>query len=60
MGSDTNAVVDPQMRVRGVAGLRVIDCSVIPSMVAGNTNGPVMALAARGADLILEAQEAGA
>ncbi len=45
MGSDNRAVVDPDLRVRGVAGLRVVDCSVMPAPVSGNTNAPVMALA---------------
>lgn len=52
-GDDT-AVVDEHLRVRGVEGLRVVDCSVLPVMVAGNTNGPVMAIASRAAELILE------
>ena len=46
-------VVDPKLRVRGVSGLRVVDCSVMPQVVSGNTNGPVMAIAWRAADLIL-------
>jgi choline dehydrogenase-like flavoprotein len=54
MGSDADAVVDPLCKVRGVDGLRVMDCSVLPFMVAGNTNAPIMAMAARAADLILE------
>ncbi|MBV9511790.1 MAG: GMC family oxidoreductase N-terminal domain-containing protein [Caulobacteraceae bacterium] len=53
IGQDSMAVVDPQLRVRGLAGLRVMDCSVMPTQVSGNTNGPVMAMAWRGADLIL-------
>ncbi len=52
MGTDAQAVVDPQLRVRGVSGLRVVDCSVMPTQVSGNTNGPVMALALRAAELI--------
>jgi len=47
-------VTDPRLRVRGVAGLRIVDCSVMPAIPSGNTNGPVMALAWRAADLILE------
>ena len=54
MGVDAQAVLDPRLRVRGVAGLRVVDCSAMPTQVSGNTNGPVMALAWRAADLILE------
>jgi choline dehydrogenase-like flavoprotein len=52
MGTDTGSVVDPKLRVRGVSGLRVADCSVMPTQVSGNTNGPVMALAWRAAELI--------
>lgn len=54
MGSDAHAVVDAQLRVRGVSGLRVADCSVMPALVSGNTNGPAMALGWRAANLILE------
>ena len=54
MGADENAVLDPQLRVRGVRGLRVMDLSVIPGMVSGNTNGPMMAMAWHAAELILE------
>ncbi len=54
MGSDEAAVVDPRLRVRGVEGLRVVDCAVMPAPVTGNTNAPAMALAWRAADLILE------
>ncbi|GGE00255.1 GMC oxidoreductase [Polymorphobacter glacialis] len=53
MGKDDAAVVDPQLRVRGVSGLRVIDTSVMPVIPAGNTAGPTMAMAWRAADLIL-------
>ncbi len=54
MGVDDDAVVDPRLRVRGVAGLRVMDCSIYPEMISGNTNAPTMALAWRAADLFLE------
>jgi choline dehydrogenase-like flavoprotein len=53
MGKDESAVVDPQLRVRGVDNLRIMDCSVLPVMVAGNLNGPMMAMAARAAEVIL-------
>jgi choline dehydrogenase len=53
LGHDPMAVVDPMLRVRGVSGLRVVDCSIMPTLVSGNTNGPVMAIAWRAADLIL-------
>jgi choline dehydrogenase-like flavoprotein len=52
MGTDEGAVVGPDLRVRGFAGLRVVDCSVMPGPVTGNTNAPAMALAWRAADLI--------
>lgn len=53
MGSDAGAVVDPALRLRGLAGLRVIDASVMPEMVSGNTQAAVMMIADRGADLVL-------
>jgi choline dehydrogenase-like flavoprotein len=55
MGADPDSVVDPQLRVRGVEGLRVMDLSVTPTMISGNTNGPMMAMAWHAADLILDA-----
>ncbi len=55
MGTDpANSVVDARCRVHGVEGLRVADCSIMPTPVSGNTNGPVMAVAERAAELILE------
>jgi len=54
MGNDESSVVDPQLRVRGVDGLRVVDTSIFPFMLSGNTNGPAMVMAWRAADLILE------
>ena len=53
MGTDPESVVDPQLRVRGVTGLRVMDTSIMPIIPSGNTNGPTMAMAWRAADLIL-------
>ena len=53
MGSADDDVVDPSLRVRGVHNLRVVDCSVMPTMISGNLNGPAMAMAWRAADLIL-------
>ena len=52
MGIETRAVVDPQLRVRGVTGLRVVDASVFPTLVSGNTMGPVIAAAWRASELI--------
>ena len=54
MGHDAMSVLDDRLRVRGVNGLRVVDLSVFPTLISGNTNGPVMAVAWRAADLILE------
>ena len=52
MGSDDQAVVDDQLRVHGVQGLRVVDCSIMPTLVSGNTNAAAVAIAERAADLI--------
>lgn len=58
MGKDEHSVVDPQLRVRGVEGLRVMDTSVMPVIPAGNTQAPTMAMAWRAADLILASKAA--
>lgn len=52
MGSDSTAVVDSQLRVNGVTGLRVVDASIMPTVISGNTNAPTIAIAEKGADLI--------
>jgi choline dehydrogenase-like flavoprotein len=54
MGSDARSVTDSDLRVRGVQGLRVVDCSVMPAPVSGNTNAPAMALAWEAARRILK------
>lgn len=54
MGPDASSPVDPHLRVRGIESLRIMDCSVLPVMVAGNLNGPMMAMANVAAELILE------
>jgi choline dehydrogenase len=53
MGSDDAAVVDPQLRVKGVSGLRVVDASTMPNCTVGNVNATVVVIAEKAADLIL-------
>jgi choline dehydrogenase len=57
MGSDPAAVVDDQLRVHGIAGLRVIDASIMPTVTSGNTNAAVIMIAEKGADMIKAAAQ---
>jgi choline dehydrogenase len=53
MGSDPMAVVDDRLCVHGIAGLRVVDCSIMPTLTSGNTHAPAVMIAEKASDLVL-------